>query len=106
MAFYNKGKVKDQTVHFRYILLFYFRKEKNARQACCQRWFKKFRAGDFDLNDTPRSGRPTEVDDDKIKAIIELNQRYTTREIVETLNICYSSVHHHLKKLGYRRKSM
>ncbi|XP_076247803.1 histone-lysine N-methyltransferase SETMAR [Calliopsis andreniformis] len=109
--------MEEQTVHFRHILLFYFRKWKNARQTRpklrkvygdnalqerqCQRWFKKFRAGDFNLSDTPRSGRPTEVDDDKIKALIESNQRYTTREIAETLNIHYSSVYDHMKKLGY-----
>lgn len=109
--------MEDQTVHFRHILLYYFRKGKNARQACaklrqvygdntlqerqCQRWFTKFRAGDFDLNDTPRSGRPIEVDDDKIKALIESNQRYTTREIAEILKIHHSTVHDHLKKLGY-----
>ncbi|XP_018337512.1 PREDICTED: histone-lysine N-methyltransferase SETMAR-like [Trachymyrmex septentrionalis] len=89
--------MEDQTVHFRNILLFYFRKGKNARQACeklrkvygvdalkerqCQNWFKKFRAGDFNLKDAPRSGRPTEVDDDKMEAFIKSNSRYTTREI-------------------------
>ncbi|XP_011630446.1 histone-lysine N-methyltransferase SETMAR-like [Pogonomyrmex barbatus] len=66
----------------------------------CQRWFTKFRTSDFDLNDAPRSERLTEVDDDKIKALIESKPRYTTREIAETLNIHYSSVH--LKKLGYQ----
>lgn len=117
---FNKLKMEDQTVHFRHILLFYFRKGKNARQACrklrkvygdyalqerqCQRWFTKFRAGDFDLNDAPRSGRPTKVDDNKIKALIESNPHYTTREIAETLNVHHSSVHDHLKKLGYVSK--
>ena len=67
----------------------------------CQRWFQKFCDGNFDFNDTPRSERPTEVDDDKIKALIESNPRYTTREIAETFNIHHSSVHDHLKKLGY-----
>ncbi|KAM5277668.1 histone-lysine N-methyltransferase SETMAR-like isoform 1-T1 [Hipposideros larvatus] len=43
----------------------------NALQECqYQRWFMKFRAGEFDLNDAPRSERPTKVDDDKIKALI------------------------------------
>ncbi|XP_025266855.1 histone-lysine N-methyltransferase SETMAR-like [Camponotus floridanus] len=91
---------------------------KNARQAYeklrkvysddalqerqCQNWFKKFRAGDFNLKDATRSGRPTEVDDDKIKALIKSNPRYTTREIAETLKISQKSVH--LKKLGYVSK--
>lgn len=105
---------------FRYILLFYFRKGKNATQACeklrkvygndalterqCQRWFAKFRSGDFDVNDAPRSGRPMKADDDKIKALIESNPRYTTQEIAETLNIGQSTVHDHLKKLGFVSK--
>ncbi|KAM5254151.1 histone-lysine N-methyltransferase SETMAR-like [Hipposideros larvatus] len=77
----------------------------NALQECeCQRWFTKFRAGDFDLNNASRSGRPTEVDDDKIKALIESNPHYTTREIAETLNIHHLSIHDHLKKLGYVSK--
>ena len=27
----------------------------------CQKWFVKFRAGDFSLDDAPRSARPVEV---------------------------------------------
>ena len=73
--------------HFRHILLFYFRKGKNTAQAAkklrdvdgeetlkerqCRNWFDKFRSGDFSLKNEPRSGRPNEVDDDQIKAIIE-----------------------------------
>ena len=37
----------------------------------CQKWFAKFRAGDFSLTDAPRSGRPVEVDSDQIETIIE-----------------------------------
>ena len=93
--------------HFHNILLYYFRKGKNAMQARkklygvygekslterkCQNWFTRFRSEDFDLKDTPRSGRQTEVDD-KIKAMIENNWRSTTREIAEKPNISHTSV--------------
>lgn len=40
----------------------------------CQRWFARFRSGDFDIKDAPRSGRPTIVDDDKIKAMLKANR--------------------------------
>ena len=59
--------------YFRYILLFYFRKGKNAAQAhrklCsvyddeglserqCQNWFARFRSGNFDVKDESRPGR-------------------------------------------------
>lgn len=109
--------MENQTVHCRHILLFYFRKRKNARQACdklhkvygdnclqerqCQRCFAKFRSGDFQVNDAPCSGKPIEIDDDQVKALIESNPRYTTREIAETLSIHHSTVYDHLNKLGY-----
>ena len=44
-AVYGEGAVTDQT---------------------CQKWFAKFRAGDFSLDDAPWSGRPTEVDTIKL----------------------------------------
>ncbi|EFN76009.1 Histone-lysine N-methyltransferase SETMAR, partial [Harpegnathos saltator] len=85
--------------HFRHILLFYFRKGKKATEAhkeicevygvgciterTCQNWFKKFRSGDFSLKDDQRSGRPSEVDEDKMKAIIESNRHITVREIAK-----------------------
>ena len=33
----------------------------------CQKWFAKFRAGDFLLEDAPWSGRPVEVDSEQIE---------------------------------------
>ena len=40
----------------------------------------KFRAGDFSLDDAPRSGRPVEVDSNQIETLIENNQHYTMWE--------------------------
>ncbi|EFN64998.1 Histone-lysine N-methyltransferase SETMAR, partial [Camponotus floridanus] len=89
--------------HFRNILLFYFRKGKNAAQAAkklrdvygeetlkerqCRNWFDKFRSEDFSLKDEQRSGRPMNADDEQIKAIIELDRHVTEREIGEKLKI-------------------
>ena len=79
--------------------------EKSLTEHQCQNWFARFNSGDFYLKeDAPRSGRPTEIDNDKIKAMIENNQRSTTREISEKLNISYTFVERHLKQLGYVNK--
>ena len=59
--------MENQKEHYRHILLFYFRKGKNASQAHkklravygdealkerqCRNWFDKFRSGDFSLKD-------------------------------------------------------
>ena len=57
-AVYGKGAVTDQT---------------------CQKWFAKFHAGDFSLDDAPQSGRPVEVDSDQIETL--------TVETLRTINI-------------------
>ncbi|GFU82400.1 histone-lysine N-methyltransferase SETMAR [Trichonephila clavipes] len=106
--------------HFRHILLFYYRKAKNAVQARkkltdvygegvltvrqCQNWFAKFRSGNFDVEDTPRSGRQVEADKDAIKALVDANRRITTREIRLRLNLSNSTVYDHLKSLGLSSK--
>ncbi|GFU82615.1 histone-lysine N-methyltransferase SETMAR [Trichonephila clavipes] len=112
--------MENQKGHFRHILLFYFRKGKNASQAhkqlCavygnealnerqCQNWFAKFRSGDFSLKDEKRSGRPVEVDDDLINAIIDSDRHSTTREIAEKLHVSHTCIENHLKQLGYVQK--
>ena len=98
-------------------MLYYFKKGKNAtetqRKICaaygegavsgrtCQKPFAKFCAGDFLLDDAPWLGRPVEVDSDQIETLIENNQRYTTKEIADILNISKSSIENHLHQLGY-----
>ncbi|GFU80571.1 histone-lysine N-methyltransferase SETMAR [Trichonephila clavipes] len=106
--------------HFRHILLFYYRKGKNAVQARkkltdvygegvltvrqCQNWFAEFRSGNFDAEGAPRSGRPVEADKDAIKDLVDANRRTTTREIGLRLNLSNSTVYDHLKGLGLSSK--
>ena len=66
-----------------------------------QKWFVKFFAGDYSLDDAPQSGRQVEVDSDQIETLIESNPCYTTREIADILKISESSVENHLHQLGY-----
>ncbi|GFU57501.1 histone-lysine N-methyltransferase SETMAR [Trichonephila clavipes] len=106
--------------HFRHILLFYYRKGKNAVQARkkltdvygegvltvrqCQNWFAKFLSGNFDVEDAPRSGKSVEADKDAIKALADANRRITTSEIGLRLNLSNSTVYDHLKGLGLSSK--
>ncbi|EFN81530.1 Histone-lysine N-methyltransferase SETMAR, partial [Harpegnathos saltator] len=112
--FYPNLKMEEQDVHLRHILLYYFRKGKNASQAhkklCavygnealkerqCQNWFARFRSGDFSLKNAQRSGRPVEVDETHIKAIIDSDRHRTKRDIAEKLNISHTCVEKNLKR--------
>ncbi|GFX35839.1 transposase [Trichonephila clavipes] len=104
--------MENQKEHVRHILLFYFRKGKNASQAhkkCAvyggealkqrqrQKWFAKFRSGDFSLKDKKRSCRPVEVDDDLIKALINSDRHCTTCEISDTLHVSHTCNENNLK---------
>jgi transposase len=61
--------------------------EDEANERTCRKWFARFRVGNFDLDDAPRSGQPVEADDDQIKTLTENNTRYTTRVFAEILKI-------------------
>ncbi|XP_020141355.2 histone-lysine N-methyltransferase SETMAR-like [Microcebus murinus] len=69
-----------------------------------QWWFKKFCKGDESLEDEGRSGRPSEVDNDQLRAIIEADPLKTTREVAEKLNVNHSTVVRHLKQIGKVKK--
>ena len=70
-------KMEEKKQHFHHIILYYFKKGKNATEThkkiyavcgegvvtdqTCQKWFAKFRAGDFLLDDAPQLDRPVEL---------------------------------------------
>lgn len=107
--------MESKKLQFRHILLFYYRKSKNAVQARnkltdlygedvstvrqCQNWFAKFRPVNFDVKGAPRSGRPVKTDKDTIKALVDANRRITT-----FICLSNSTVFDHLKGLGLTSK--
>lgn len=107
-------------IHFRHILRFYFHKGRSALQAhkkiiavygdnalsksTAEFWFRRFRSGNFDVEDAARSGRPIEANVDEIQNKIMEDQRITTRQIAEELHIAHSTVSRQIKKLGLTKK--
>ena len=61
------------------------------------------RSDDFPFEDEKRSGRPVEVDDDLIKAIID-SDHSTTCEIAEKLHVSHTCIENYFKQLGYVQK--
>ncbi|GFX97709.1 mariner Mos1 transposase [Trichonephila clavipes] len=66
----------------------------------CQNWFAKFRSGNFDVEDPPRSGKPVETDKDVIKALVDANRQITTLEIGLSFSINSEVYCHQLDKLN------
>ena len=104
-------------MHFRHLMLFFYRKGKNVTQAAneicavyaegavtdrtVRKWFARFKAGHFSLKVQQRSDRPSTTDEDQIKILIENYPRYTTRKLGEMLNMSKSTIREHFVTLGY-----
>lgn len=104
-----------EEVHIRHCMLFEFHKGTGATTATknicdvypgaldvrkCQRWFSKFKSGNFDLSDSHRPGRPATLDNDVLRAQVEANPCQTIEELSSTLNQPWSTIQEHLQQIG------
>lgn len=110
----------EKNEHFRHILLFEFNRGVKAVDAArniravygedaivdrtAQKWFKHFKEGNFSLEDSPRSGRPSEFDEDRLNDLIHDDPRQTTRELAEKLGCGQTTVVRHLNTMGKVQK--
>uniref|UniRef100_A0A1I8JG61 Protein kinase domain-containing protein n=2 Tax=Macrostomum lignano TaxID=282301 RepID=A0A1I8JG61_9PLAT len=65
-------QLESVSVLDRECLLYDFKSGLNARD-----WFTRFRNGNFELEDQPRSGRPSGVDDEQLRQLVEADPRGT-----------------------------
>ncbi|XP_052825254.1 histone-lysine N-methyltransferase SETMAR-like [Octopus bimaculoides] len=65
-----------------------------------QWWFKKFCSSDESLEDDKRSGWPSDVDNDQLRALVETNPRTTVQELASELDVTYVTISNHLKEVG------
>lgn len=114
------SKMLSEKTQIRCILLFHFRLgsttlltltniqkvfgEESIVLRTVQKWFKRFKNGDFSLEDEPKSGRVPEVDLDSLKARIEEEPTSTTRSLALEFGFSNSTIHHSLKKIGMTSK--
>jgi histone-lysine N-methyltransferase SETMAR len=69
-----------------------------------QRWFKRFNEDNFDLEDRPRSGRPTVLDESDLQAALDAEPSSSTRDLGAELGVGKSTVHRHLQQLDFVHK--
>ena len=101
--------------HVRHCMLLFFDQGLNATKATeaiteiygqvltvrrCQFWFKRFKSGNRDCRDAPKSGRPSNFDDNVLKSLVESDPRLTIEELSQKLACPWSTVQLHLKRIG------
>ena len=69
-----------------------------------RKWFAKFKNGNFDIDDTPHSGRPFEFDKDHLKALLKEKSYQTSRKLVEKINCDQKTILNHLHSMGFAEK--
>nr|CDJ84488.1 transposase [Haemonchus contortus] len=75
-----------------------------TNQRTAQWWFEKFRTGDESLEDDERSGRPSAVDNEQLRALVEENPRTTLKDIGSRLSVSSRTVGTHMQEIGKSQK--
>lgn len=108
----------EKNEHFRHLLLFAFHQgskaAKAARDICAvygegaiaerttRDWYTKFKNGNFDLKDAPRSGRSVEFNKEQLNQLLHENSRQTTRE--EKMECSHTAIEKHFHSMGKVQK--
>lgn len=103
--------------HLRNCMLYEFNQKNSAAEATrkingiyeealderkVRRWFAKFKIGNFELEDAPKSGRPSTIDNQVLGNLVEEDPRLTLDEIAEKMGAPRSTIFDHLKAIGKR----
>lgn len=65
--------------------------EGTVHYTTVSRWYKRFDSGDLSLEDQPRSGRPSTLDNENLRAALEDEPSSSSRELASVLGV---SSHH------------
>lgn len=74
-------------------------------QVLDQKWFKRFKNGNFDLEDAKHIEPSKKFEDENLKEILNENSPRTQKELANILGVTQQAISHHLKVLGMTRKA-
>ena len=109
-----------EKVFFRGVLRHYFNMKKTAAKShrvlmevygehvlaerTCQKWFARFKSGDFGLEDEERSGQPKKFEDEELGALLDEDCCQTQDELAESLRVTQADILKCLKVARYIQK--
>ena len=92
-----------EKVFLRGVLFYYFNMKKTAAESnrilvgvygehalaerTCQKWFARFKSGDFGLEDEERPRQPKKFEDEELEALLDEDCCHTQEELAQSLGI-------------------
>ena len=112
--------MEPNKIHIGHCMLFLFNQGKTTTEtmdqitrtygdgvisyATVKNWFKRFRNGEYDLEDKERSGRPKETEDEALQNLLDEDCTQTTRELADKLEVNQSTIQRKLAAMGKIQK--
>jgi len=104
--------VPNKELHLRTALIFYFHLKKTAAesyrllgeaygeyapsQKTCERWFQRFKIGDFDIADKEFGKPPKKYEDVELQALLNENDSQTQKQLAQQLSVSQQAVSNRL----------
>ena len=73
-------------------------------KSTARKWFVKFKNGNFDIDNTPHSRRPSEFDEDHFKVLLKEESHQTGHKLAEKINSDKKTTLNHLHSMGFAKK--
>ena len=113
----NMSNFVHEKVFLRGVLLHYFNMKETGAQShrilvevygehalaerTCQKWFARFKSGDFGMENEERPGQPNKFEDEELKALLDEDSCQTQEELAESLGVTQAAISKRLKAAGY-----
>ena len=107
--------------HLREVVLHYFILKKSAAEThrilveaygehalaepTCREWFRRFKSGDFVLEDKERPGQPKKFEDTELQAVLDEDDTLSQKQMAEMLGVKQQTISDRLKAMGKIHKS-
>ena len=114
------SKFEPSRRHLREVSLCWFNLKKSAAEAhrllqeaygegyvddsSVRGWFRRFKSGDFDVEDKERSGRPQIFEDQELATLLDEDSCQTQEELAEALGVDRTTISKRLKAMGMIQK--
>jgi len=70
----------------------------------CKEWFRRFKDGDFSVEDKPRSRQSKKFEDKELEALLKEDQSQTQEELAKSLGVTQQAVSVQLRTMGIIQK--